>query len=156
MNQSGPDSEVGGVSGPGSTIWSDLAQTTGQGGKDKPENAIRRIEGLVEEHILHRLDPDFVEHFARTQAATSRPEQTVTNPPIEHVRAHPEAYRSPCALDTSGYPRVTTLSYLSQDGVHIGARVYHPDPVEHGPGPYPLHLNFHGESPPHPAERATR
>jgi hypothetical protein len=156
MDQSRPDFEVGSVSGPRSTTWPDKTRPAVQGHRrDEPANARRRIKALVEEHILPRLDADFVEHFASTQALGARPELPVTNPPIEHVRAHPEAYRSPCALDTSGYPRVTTLSCPSQDGVNIDVRVYHPDPAKHGPGPYPLHLNFHGEFLMHPAERTT-
>ncbi|KAK4151656.1 Alpha/Beta hydrolase protein [Chaetomidium leptoderma] len=107
------------------------------------------IEALIEEHILPKLDPDFLAYFASTQArlkaAQPQPQPTVPNPPIEHVRAHPEAYRSPCAVDASGYAGVSNLISPSRDlGVTIPVRVYHPDPMKHGAGPYPVHLNFHG------------
>ncbi len=105
----------------------------------------RTFQGLIEDHILPRLDNDFLEYYAEIQARLGTQQQAVSNLSIEHVRAHPEAYRSPCALDTSGHPGVADFSYPSQDGVNIHARVYHPDPVTYGRGPYPVHLNFHGQ-----------
>lgn len=108
----------------------------------------RVIESLIEEHILPKLDPDFLEYFVSTQVKLgAQPQQPIPNPSIQDVRAHPEAYQSPCALDTSGHPEVSDFSCPSRDGVDIPVRVYHPDAANHGAGPYPVHLNFHGESP---------
>ncbi len=103
------------------------------------------VEALIEDHILPKLDPDFLEYFAEIQARLGSQQQAVSNPSIDHLRSHPEAYRSPCALDTSGYPRVADLTCPSQDGIDIPVRVYHPDLAKHGSGPYPVHLNFHGQ-----------
>lgn len=117
--------------------------------KPDPTQDLGGIEGLIEEHILVKLDPEFLTYFAHSQPqVASQPAKAAVPPPIEHVRAHPEAYRSPCALDTSGYPGVTDAKYLSQDGATIPVRVYSPDEARHGPGPYPVHLNFHGEPSP--------
>ncbi len=104
----------------------------------------RAFQGLIEDHILSKLDTDFLEYYAGIQARLGTQQSAVLNPSIDHVRAHPEAYRSSYALDTSEYPWVTDFTFPSEDGVHIPARVYHPDPVTHGRGPYPVHLNFHG------------
>lgn len=111
-----------------------------------PTPALADIEGLIEEHILAKLDSDFLTHFTNNQPrVASQPPNAVLFPPIQDVREHPEAYQPPCALDTSGYPGVIDAEYLSQDSVNIPARVYNPDKARHGPGPYPVHLNFHGE-----------
>lgn len=100
------------------------------------------IKAMIEDHILPKLDGDFLEYFAKLQTRLGAP--AVSNPPIEIVRANPTAYQSPCALDTSEYPGVTDFACASQDGASISVRVYHPDPTSHGIGPYPVHLNFHG------------
>ncbi len=113
---------------------------------DQPRDN-KDIEAQIEDHILPRLDPDFLAYYVAVQLRLGAPQQgqrPVTNPTIEHVRAHPEAYQPPCAIDTSSHPRVADSCYQSQDGASIRARVYHPDPAEHGDGPYPAHLNFHG------------
>ncbi|GAB1319802.1 Alpha/beta hydrolase fold-3 domain-containing protein [Madurella fahalii] len=104
-----------------------------------PAGLVTGIEGLIEDHILPKLDPEFVQYFSKHLAPIR--EHDIS---IEQVRAHPEAYQTPCALDTSGYPRVHNSSFISQDDACIPVRVYYPDPVKHGPGQYPAHLNFHG------------
>lgn len=114
--------------------------------KSSPVQDKQAFEALIEEHILPKLDPDFLVYFASNQARLKTlPQQPVLNPSIQYVRAHPDAYRSPCALDTSGYPGVADFEYPSQDGVNIPARVYQPDAAKYGAGPHPVHLNFHGK-----------
>jgi hypothetical protein len=114
----------------------------GSGGGHAQDKQV--LETLIEEHILPKLDPDFREYFASNQARLKTlPQQPALNPPIHLVRAHPEAYRPPCALDTSGYPGVADFNYASEDGAKITVRVYYPDAVKHGAGPHPVHLNFH-------------
>ncbi|KAL2173012.1 Alpha/Beta hydrolase protein [Thermothelomyces heterothallicus CBS 202.75] len=110
------------------------------------EQAVQSVEDVIEEHILPKLDPDFLEYFTqvRTKAAAGSGKVAPKPPSIQELRAHPEAFRVPCALDTRGYPRVTDLTFPSQDGVSIPVRVYHPDREKHGTGPFPVHLNFHG------------
>jgi hypothetical protein len=103
------------------------------------------LEALIEEHILPKLDPDFRAYFASNQARLKTlPQQPAPNPPIHLVRAHPEAYRPPCALDASGYPGVADFNCTSEDSAKIPVRVYYPDAAKHGAGPHPVHLNFHG------------
>ncbi|KAK3395121.1 Alpha/Beta hydrolase protein [Podospora didyma] len=96
---------------------------------------------LLEEHILPKLDPVFLQYFV--DVLSKQPPSHLV--PLEETRNHPEKYRSPGALDTSsGYERVRDDVVSSQDGASIPVRVYHPDPMVHGPGPYPVHLNYHG------------
>ncbi|KAK4186736.1 putative Esterase/lipase [Podospora australis] len=96
---------------------------------------------LIEDHILPQLDPDFVQYFVNVVAKKSQA-HTI---PIEEVRADPDSHRPPIALDTSkGYERVSDHVLSSQDGANITVRAYHPDPEQHGLGPWPVHLNFHG------------
>ncbi|KAK0615170.1 Alpha/Beta hydrolase protein [Bombardia bombarda] len=96
---------------------------------------------LIEDHILPQLDPEFVKYFVDVVSKAPASHEI----PIEEVRANWEQHRPPCALDTSsGFERVADYVVSSQDGAEILVRVYHPDPMEHGRGPYPVHLNFHG------------
>lgn len=96
----------------------------------------------IEPHILAKLDPEWVTVFT---------EQMNTNPPpprhllsMEYIRAHPEKFAPPFYLDTEGYPRTAEKEVASEDGEKIPMRVYYPDEKVWGPGPYPVHLNFHG------------
>ncbi|CAN8102769.1 unnamed protein product [Discula destructiva] len=99
-------------------------------------------ERYMEPHILAKLDPQWLAGYT---------EQMTKNPPpppdlltIDYVRAHPEKYAPACALDTKGYPRTAEHDAVSEDGAKIPVRVYYPDEQTWGPGPYPVHLNFHG------------
>ncbi|TPX11676.1 uncharacterized protein E0L32_007655 [Thyridium curvatum] len=106
------------------------------GSPASPTDAIPR-------HILDRLDPEFIQFFIDVQSKVP-PAQDMT---IELVRASPEKFRAPCALDTSGYERVKDYEVASKDGARFPVRVYSPDPARFGEGPYPVHLNFHVELP---------
>ena len=95
---------------------------------------------LIEPHILPKLDPDFVSYFVNV-ISKNNPAQAV---PIEEVRAHPERYRAPCALDTTGFDRVIDKEIEGYDGYKIPIKIYYPDPTRYGNGRHPVHLNFHG------------
>lgn len=95
----------------------------------------------IPRHILDRLDPEFIQFFIDVQSKVP-PAQDMT---IELVRASPEKFLPPCALDTSGYEGVKDYEIVSKDGAKFPVRVYSPDPARFGQGPYPVHLNFHGE-----------
>ncbi len=97
---------------------------------------------LIEDHILPKLDPEFLRYFVSV-VAKQPPAHLI---PLEDIRADPAKYRSPIALDSSRYERVADYIVSSQDGASIPVRVYHPDPQKFGPGPYPLHMNHHGTS----------
>ncbi len=98
----------------------------------------------IEAHILARLDDDYVDYYLN-EVVKKAPKTPVT---IDDIRARPEDFRSAIAVDTgTGYfPRVETHALVSAegDGGAFEARVYHPDPAEHGAGPYPVHINYHG------------
>lgn len=104
------------------------------------------LKTQIEDHILPQLDPDFLRYFISAPVRQQRALlQQPTSSSIGFVRKHPELFRSPCALDSSKYPRVSDFVCPSQDNTEIRVRVYHPDPEAHGSGPYPVHLNFHGK-----------
>lgn len=111
-----------------------------------PRQATENVDptGLIEEHILPRLDPDFLQYFIDV-IAKAPPGHTID---LQDMRANPEKYRAPWAVDTSGYERVADHQVTSEDGATFAVRVYHPDPKEFGDGPYGAHLNFHGRYPP--------
>ncbi|KUI54988.1 hypothetical protein VP1G_02330 [Cytospora mali] len=95
----------------------------------------------IEPHILAKLDPDFVKYW--TELMNKRPPPARIS--IELVRANPAIFAPACALDTKGYPRtVDKEEVTSEDGAKIPVRIYYPDESKYGPGPYPVHLNFHG------------
>lgn len=94
----------------------------------------------IEPHILAKLDPDFVKYWTGVMSKAPTP----TKVTIEKVRADPAMFASPCALDTKGYPGTVDKEVTSEDGAKIPVRIYYPDESKHGPGPYPVHLNFHG------------
>ncbi|OAA65811.1 Alpha/beta hydrolase fold-3 [Niveomyces insectorum RCEF 264] len=101
--------------------------------------------GFIEEHILPRLSNAFVDYFV-TEVVAKLPTQFVT---MEEIRAHPDRFRARIAVDSSpgtgAFPRVADYTLASEtDHALFAVRVYHPDPAEHGTGPYPVHLNFHG------------
>lgn len=96
----------------------------------------------IDEHILYRLDPEFVKFYTE-HVLTSK--TTIRTATIADLRRDPARFRPLSAIDASqGIDRVSDFTVTSEDGAEIPVRVYHPDPLEHGPGPYPLHLNFHG------------
>ncbi|KJR88519.1 esterase [Sporothrix schenckii 1099-18] len=106
---------------------------------DEPLDPAKHIEA----HILPRLDKDVVDYYLHeiVAKASTRPVS------IEYIRSHPEEFRNLIAIDTGdgSFPRVTDYTLTSEkDGATFPVRVYHPDPADHGPGPYPVHLNFHG------------
>ncbi|KAI5861684.1 alpha/beta-hydrolase [Durotheca rogersii] len=101
-----------------------------------------RAEDVFEPHLLKTYDPEFVKFMLKiraSSAASASDEFTV-----EEVRANPARFEPPCAKDTTGYERVTDKVLTSQDGAKFPIKIYHPDPVRFGEGPYGLHLNFHG------------
>lgn len=95
----------------------------------------------IEPHMLARLEPAFVDYYLNVMLKNPI-NQDVT---IPEIRANPEKFRSALAMDTSKEPGVSDYEVTSADGEKIMARLYLPDSSQHGAGPYPVHLNFHGE-----------
>ncbi|KAK0669794.1 putative Esterase/lipase [Cercophora samala] len=98
---------------------------------------------LIEDHILPKLDPEFLQYFTDV-IAKQPPAHTI---PIEEVRKNPQKYQPPCAVDSANEKGVSDHVVNSQDGTGVPVRVY--QPIENGqgvvrPGPHPVHLNFHG------------
>ncbi|KAH8691387.1 Alpha/Beta hydrolase protein [Talaromyces proteolyticus] len=86
------------------------------------------------------LDPDFIEYYNTRLAIRPATDQVV----FADVRKNPERFRGNWCRDFSDQPRVTTFEISSEDGTKFKARSYHPDPERYGPGPYAVHINYHG------------
>lgn len=110
-------------------------------GKDGHPDNVNPTDA-IEPHILAKLDPDFIKYYVDV-LSKNPPAQALS---IEQVRAAPEKFRAPIALDTTGWERVSDHVVTSEDGAEIPARIYYPDPAVYGTGPYPVHLNFHGKA----------
>ncbi|KAK3317132.1 Alpha/Beta hydrolase protein [Cercophora scortea] len=95
---------------------------------------------LIEDHILPRLDPSFVQYY--TVVLSKKPQSHEVS--LAETRSHPDLYRPTGSLDTSGYDRVVDHEVTSEDGFKIPVRLYYPEPKKFGNGPHPAHLNFHG------------
>lgn len=96
----------------------------------------------IEPHILAKLDPEWVSVFTEQMNANPPPPRELLS--MEYIRTHPEKFAPPCWLDTRGFPRTAEKEVVSEDGEKVPVRVYYPEEKTWGPGPYPVHLNFHG------------
>lgn len=96
----------------------------------------------IEPHILAKLDPQWVGLFTELMNTNPPPPRELMS--MAYIRAHPEKFASASILDTKGYPRTAENEVVSEDGAKVPVRLYYPDEKIWGPGPYPVHLNFHG------------
>ncbi|KAJ4415055.1 hypothetical protein N0V82_007571 [Gnomoniopsis sp. IMI 355080] len=96
----------------------------------------------IEPHILAKLDPEWVAVFTAQMKTNPPPPRELLS--MDYIRAHPEKFAPPCWKDTKGYPRTAEKEVVSADGAKVPMRVYYPEEKIWGPGPYPVHLNFHG------------
>ncbi|KAK0732895.1 Alpha/Beta hydrolase protein [Lasiosphaeria miniovina] len=132
---SGPESTIAGLSVSQSSLSAEKLEPTAAAGSQAVD-----LVPVIEEHIVPLLDPKFLRYFVDVVSKV-KPAHDI---PIQEVRANPQNYRPPCALDASKEPRVADYAVGSQDGATVPVRVYHPDPQAFGEGPYAVHLNYHG------------
>lgn len=90
--------------------------------------------------VFPKLDSGFVEYF-KEHLAHRPPTHEV---PIETIRANAKEYASPWCLDVDGYEHVFDDTVTCADGATIPVKVYYPDADRFGPGPYSVHINYHG------------
>jgi len=113
--------------------------------EDSGDLTAMRARELINPDILPRLDPEFVRFYINELSM----HPTLETFSVEDVRAHPEWFRSPSssALAASAAASGKTQDYkiVSEDGTEFAVRVYRPDAATHGAGPWPVHVNFHGE-----------
>ncbi|KAI0125649.1 Alpha/Beta hydrolase protein [Xylariales sp. AK1849] len=109
--------------------------------RQQPPKVEIKAEDIFEPHILAKYDPDAVKLVLAGVNAGVRSTSEIT---IAERRADPEKFRSPLAVDPTGFERVSDHEFTSEDGATIPVKVYLPDPKLHGTGPYGVHLNFHG------------
>ncbi|EFX04579.1 hypercellular protein [Grosmannia clavigera kw1407] len=100
------------------------------------------LAGPIKPDIRPKLDPAFVKFYEETLATKPALHQI----PLEQIRSDPRKYAARWALDAlrEGYERVKDWDVATTDEATIKARSYHPDPEKAGPGPYPVHVNYHG------------
>lgn len=98
----------------------------------------------VPEEFVHRLDQDAIDYH-NTYLAWKPATHNVT---MEEIRATPQKFALPWHQDFSYLQFVQNMKIPSVDGYDLPIRVYHPDPrtSPFGAGPYPIHVNFHGQS----------
>lgn len=87
------------------------------------------------------LDADFIEYH-NTHFAPKPASHTID---IAEIRKNQWKYASPWEKDFSHETFVRDLQIRSLDEHIFNARCYYPDPAQFGPGPYPIHVNFHGK-----------
>jgi acetyl esterase/lipase len=87
-----------------------------------------------------KLDPAFVKYYNEVIDTKQAAHQV----PLEEVRAHPQEWGPPWTVPVPDSDRIRPDTIPSKDGYQIPVRMYHPDPSNFGPGPYCVHLNFHG------------
>lgn len=100
----------------------------------------RRVNNTIDPEVLPKLDPDFVKYY-NDVLALRVPTHEV---PIETIRADAGLYASPWCLSVDGYERVKDAVVTSSDGAKVPVKVYSPDVAQYGPGPYGVHINYHG------------
>lgn len=105
-------------------------------------NMVEAAQELIDPEVLPKLDPVFVKYFVEVLA----PRPPTHKVPIREIRQNPQKYGWPWAIDTTGWPRVIDRELSSEDGSFFPVKIYYPDPIKHGDGPYPVHLNYHGIS----------
>ncbi|KUL85358.1 hypothetical protein ZTR_07009 [Talaromyces verruculosus] len=96
--------------------------------------------GSVDPNILRNMDPEFISFYEKVLAKL-KPTHEV---PIEEIRANPSKYEAVWAYDSKDEPRIQNYDIESKDGALVPTRCYYPDPTKFGPGPYSVHINFHG------------
>jgi acetyl esterase/lipase len=94
----------------------------------------------LSKEILPLLDPEFVQYYNRS-IGIKLPTHQID---LALIREDPAKYAAAWCKDYTGEPGVTNFSIPSEDGYMIPCRSYTPDPNVFGPGPYPVHINFHG------------
>ncbi|KAI0175525.1 alpha/beta-hydrolase [Hypoxylon sp. FL1284] len=100
-----------------------------------------KAEDVFPPHILAKYDPEMVKYVLATKESGIPAQHEV---PIAEIRANPAKYAAAWSKDVSDYERVVESGVASKDGAKVPIMIYHPDPAKFGPGPYGLHLNFHG------------
>lgn len=92
--------------------------------------------------MVPRLDPKFTTYFNKHNLETKIDSHQV---PLSEARAKPGLFARPWS---SYQPQdVDTVIYeipSRVDGALFKVKVYYPDATFFGPGPYAVHLNFHG------------
>lgn len=93
----------------------------------------------IDPKLLPKLDPALVKIFLAN--FKNRPEYS-----LEEIRADPkkDPVSGPFDAIEEGHPWIVDWKIPTTDGNEITARVYSPDPKKFGPGPYAIHINYHG------------
>jgi len=100
-------------------------------------------EDIFEPHILAKYDPEVVKYVVKSKQSGRQDQEKVS---IKELRENREKYAPPWSKDVTGWERVTDAEITSVDGTMVPIKIYHPDTIVYGDGPYGVHLNFHGRT----------
>lgn len=109
--------------------------------QDSLETPSSKLVNPIAPQHVNNMDPEFVAYYNRTIGLKKATHQV----DIESVRSNPATFNSPWCEDTSKEQGVRDVRIASVDGFEFAARVYSPDASKFGAGPYPVHVNYHGE-----------
>lgn len=97
--------------------------------------------------ILPELDPLFVQYYNNNLASRRQTHQV----PLQDVRARPDLWELTVPLNNGPFNdaailelAVTTELEINEVGNSFRIRAYYPSLKKFGPGPYAVHINFHG------------
>lgn len=91
--------------------------------------------------IRKKLDPEFVKYYENVLDTRPATHQV----PLEEIRNNPVKWAAPWTVPITQNETIETRTITTKDGHAIPIRIYHPDPEKFGPGPYGVHLNYHGK-----------
>lgn len=105
--------------------------------------AQKDLPSPIHPSMIPRLDQDFIEYYNAYIAV----KPVTHHVSMEDVRKYPKLYAASWAKDFTFEPFVNDIEIPGPDGNSIKTRCYTPDPriSPYGDGPYPIHINVHGE-----------
>lgn len=109
---------------------------------EQSRDEAHELPNPIRREFVDRLDPDFVAYYNAHLAV--KPAVRVFD--FAEIRADANNGRlaSPWCKDFSGLSCVNDRTLQSADGWPFAVRIYSPDEAQFGPGPFPVHVNFHG------------
>jgi acetyl esterase/lipase len=102
-----------------------------------------KAEDIFSPDLLAKYNPQIVRYVLMSMAPGMPPATHEVD--LKEVRENPARFAPPWQKDMAYHERVGDHAIYSQDKAVIYIRVYRPDAARFGPGPYGVHLNFHGE-----------
>jgi hypothetical protein len=109
----------------------------------RPLSQSKAVANPIHPNFLERLDKDFIEFYNNNLGRTT-PDNSAS---VEEVRKQRARYHTWKGRNYRQTTFVEDIKLEAADGHSFTVRLYKPDPrtSPYGAGPYPVHVNFHGE-----------